>query len=139
MIEVREMTNQLEGSIRIAVIDDDASLRSAVSRLLRSHNYACKVYESAEAALADPDLAAMHCLVIDIQLSGMSGFALRDRLVGSGVRVPFLFITAHAETSSPEWMRAIAGNPCVIKPFDEAQLLEAIHHVLEKRVRLPSP
>ena len=108
-------------------------MRSAVSRLLRSHDYACKAYESAESALADPDLRRVDCLVVDVQLSGMNGFALRDRLLPDGVLTPCLFITAHAETDSPEWKRAIGSNPCVIKPFDESQLLTAIHKLLENR------
>jgi FixJ family two-component response regulator len=119
--------------IRIALIDDDASVRSAVSRLLRSHDYACKVYESAEIALADPDLADVDCLVLDVQLSGMNGFALRDRLLRDGVLIPCLFITAHAENGSQEWTRAVGSHPCVIKPFDESQLLAAIHELLESR------
>ena len=123
---------------QIAVVDDDSSVRSAVSRLLRAHDYVCKVYESAETALADPDLKATQCLVIDVQLTGMSGFALRDRLLRDGVQIPCLFITAHAETSSPDWVRAIGTNPCVIKPFDESQLLDAIHTVVEKQGRQPS-
>jgi len=119
--------------IRIALVDDDPSVRRAVSRLLRSHDYSCKVYESGEEALADTDLARMHCVVIDIQLSGMSGFELRDRLLRQGIPTPCLFITAHSETSSPEWCRAISGNPCVIKPFDELQLLAAIQGLLPDR------
>jgi len=118
-------------TIKIALIDDDASVRSGVSRLLRSHNYACTAYESAESALADPGLLGMHCLVVDVQLSGMSGFALRDRLLRNGVSVPCLFITAHAETASADWIRSLGPNPCVIKPFDESQLLTAIDSLLD--------
>jgi FixJ family two-component response regulator len=125
--------------IRIALIDDDASVRGAVSRLLRSHDYACNAYESAESALADSNLRRADCLVLDVQLSGMNGFALRDRLLRDGIRIPCLFITAHAETDSPEWIRAIGNNPCVIKPFDETQLLAAIHKQLENQGRPSGP
>jgi FixJ family two-component response regulator len=131
--------NKVKEPIRIALIDDDASVRGAVSRLLRSHDYACNAYESAESALADPALRRADCLVVDVQLAGMDGFALRDRLVRDGIRVPCLFITAHAETDSPEWIRAIGTNPCVIKPFDEAQLLAAICKQLEKDSRPSAP
>jgi len=133
------MTDKANEPIRIALIDDDASVRSAVSRLLRSHDYACTTYDSAENALADPDLPGMRCLVVDVQLSGMSGFALRDQLLREGVQIPYLFITAHAETDSPEWRRAIGNAPCVIKPFDEAQLLAAIREQLESRGVPPTP
>jgi len=128
------MNDTANNVTRIGLIDDDASVRSAVSRLLRSHNYACTGYESAESALADPSLSDMHCLVVDVQLSGMSGFALRDRLQLDGIAVPCLFITAHADTDSPEWIRSLGRNPCVIKPFDESQLLAAIDRLLDSRV-----
>ena len=139
LLTLGQMINKVEEPIRIALIDDDASVRSAVSRLLRSHDYACKAYESAESALSDPDLARVDCLVLDVQLSGMNGFALRDRLLQDGVLVPCLFITAHAETDSPEWLRSVGHNPCVIKPFDESQLLTAIHNLIDRRSQSPSP
>src|SRR5664279_721180 len=128
-----KMTDKAREPIRIALIDDDASVRSAVSRLLRSHDYACKAYESAETALADPELRHADCMVLDVQLSGMDGFALRDRLLHDGVSTPCLFITGHAETDSPEWKRGIGTNPCVIKPFDESPLLTTIRNLLENR------
>jgi FixJ family two-component response regulator len=126
-----QMNDSASRTIKIALIDDDASVRSAVSRLLRSHDFACTSYESAESALADPDLPRVDCLVVDVQLSGMNGFALRDRLFHDRVLTPCLFITAHSDTDSPDWVRSIGNNPCVIKPFDESQLLTAIHKLLE--------
>jgi len=117
--------------IRIALIDDDSSVRKAVSRLLRSHDYACSAYDSAESALRDPALSNMQCFVIDVQLSGMSGFALRDRLVQSGIQIPSLFITGHADLGSPDWLHSVGDTPCVQKPFDEAQLLSVIKDLLE--------
>lgn len=119
-----------EGSIRIALIDDDPSVRSAVSRLLRSHDFACRTYESAESALQDPALPEMHCLIIDIQLSGMSGFALRDHLLRDGVRVPSVFITGHSDGLPPEWAQAMGTTPCLFKPFDETQLMAAVGTLL---------
>jgi len=117
-------------TIRIALIDDDPSVRSGVSRLLRSHDYACKTYASAEEALADPDLANMRCLVIDVQLSGMNGFQFRDLLLHEGVSIPCVFITAHAEIYSPDWIQSVGNNPCIIKPFEESQLLAVIDQQL---------
>ena len=127
------MTERTNRPIHIALIDDDSSVRKAVSRLLRSHDYACSAYESAESALNDPALPSMQCLVIDVQLSGMSGFAFRDRLRQSGIRIPSLFISGHADSDSPDWVHSIGDTPFVQKPFDEAQLLSAI----EKLVHTP--
>jgi len=134
-----QMTDKASELIRIALIDDDSSVRSAVSRLLRSHDYACTTYASAESALADPELPGNRCLVVDVQLSGMDGFAFRDRLRDGGIPVPCLFITAHAETDSPEWSRAIGNHPCVLKPFDESQLLSAIDKLLYEPTAHPAP
>ena len=133
------MTADVSSAITIALVDDDASVRSAVSRLLRSNGYACKAYESAESALAAPDLTSADCLVIDVQLSGMNGFALRDRLLREGIRIPCLFITAHADNNSLEWTRSLANHPCVVKPFDEAQLLGAIQALLKDGRLSPAP
>lgn len=127
------MVEQTKRHIHIALIDDDSSVRKAVCRLLRSHDYACSAYESAESALDDPALAEMQCLVIDIQLSGMSGFDLRDRLQKSGLSIPSLFITAHADSNSPDWTQSIGDTPCVQKPFDEAQLLSVIEELSGSR------
>ena len=127
------MSETTSKTLRITLVDDDPSVRSAVSRLLRSNNHWCKVYESAESALADPDFASVDCLVLDVQLSGMNGFALRDRLREMGSATPCLFITAHPETGSAEWKQAIGDSPCLTKPFEESQLLAAIDGLLRDR------
>jgi FixJ family two-component response regulator len=132
------MVDRTKHPIHIALIDDDSSVRKAVSRLLRSHDYVCSVYESAESALNDPAIHEMQCLVIDVQLSGMSGFALRDRLHQTGIRIPSLFITGHADIGSPEWAQSVGDTPCVQKPFDEVQLLAAIEGLLQSGMATPA-
>jgi FixJ family two-component response regulator len=111
----------------IAVVDDDESMGKALSRLLESSSYRVRVYASAEALLADPDHGQANFLVLDIQLGGMSGLELRDRLAQTG-RVPFIaFVTAHDEPATRE--RAWKGG-CVAflrKPFPGQRLLDAIH------------
>jgi FixJ family two-component response regulator len=131
------MNDTASKTLRITLVDDDASVRSAVSRLLRSNNYTCKTYESAEGALADPEFTRADCLVLDVQLSGMNGFALRDRLRDMGNPTPCLFITAHPATGSPEWNHAIGDSPCLTKPFEEVQLLTAIDGLLNDRHLAP--
>lgn len=124
-------------SLRISLVDDDASVRSAISRLLRAHNFICKAYDSAESALADADFASADCLVLDVQLSGMNGFALRDRLRQSGKTTPCLFITAGTDIDSVEWKLAIGNSPCLSKPFGESQLVEAIDGLLKDHDHTP--
>jgi FixJ family two-component response regulator len=132
------MNDTASKTLRITLVDDDTSVRSAVSRLLRSNNYACKAYESAESALADPGFTTGDCLVLDVQLSGMNGFALRDRLREMGSPTPCLFITAHPETASAEWQQAVGDSPCLTKPFEESQLLAAIDGLLNNLSLAPS-
>jgi FixJ family two-component response regulator len=117
--------------IKIAVIDDDASVRNGISRLARSFGIVCATFESGESVLAAPGIGELDCLVLDIQLSGMDGFETRDRLEARGLRLPVIFITAHSEVSSPEWQRQLKGQPCLAKPFEANELIDAIHRTLE--------
>jgi len=121
---------------KIALVDDDASIRSAVSRLLRSHGYECIAYESAESALADPALLQMSCVLIDIELFGMNGFELRDRLRDLGSPVPHIFVTAHSECDFPDWNARMGDSTCLTKPVEEHLLLSTIEE-LTLPVRLP--
>jgi len=117
--------------VRITLIDDDASIRKGVCRLARSHGFACTALESGELALADPSLPLSQCLIMDIQLNGINGFETRDRLHAMGIRIPTVFISAHSEIASPEWVARMKGSPCLSKPFEETALISAIRALLE--------
>ena len=122
-------------AIKVTVIDDDASVRNGISRLARSHDFICTTFESGESAVAAPSIGETDCLILDIQLSGMDGFETRDRLEALGLQLPVVFITGHAEIKSPEWQRQLKGSPCLSKPFEAGDLIEAIHRILETRAR----
>jgi len=81
--------------IYVAVVDDDESLCRSLGRLLRSAGIQPVMYPSAEAFLADTKHPKFDCLVLDIQLGGISGIALSRRLNADGNRPPVIFITAH--------------------------------------------
>lgn len=78
----------------IAVIDDDASLCRSLARLLVHAGYQAITFESAEQFLADPLRDHFGCLLVDIQLGGMSGIEMHRRLIDAGSRTPFIYITA---------------------------------------------
>jgi FixJ family two-component response regulator len=109
--------------IRVGLVDDDVSVRRAVSRLLRIHGYACSSYDSAEAALNDPEFLQMSCVVVDVQLGGMNGFELGHRLGELQLQIPQIFITAHMSADLPDHPE---DSVLLMKPFDENQLLALI-------------
>jgi len=119
--------------IRIALIDDDLSMRKAISRLLRAHGYACLAYESGEVALADPELLRMDCLVVDIQLGGINGIELCERVRALGSRIPHIVITARVDANFPEYPSLTHDSILLIKPFDESDLIESIELSLASR------
>lgn len=113
-------------TLRIAVVDDDTSVRDGLSRLARSFGIKCKTFESGESALAFPDIGKSHCMILDIELPGINGFETRDRLEALGLRLPIVFVTAHAQIHSAEWQRQLKGHRWLSKPFDEDDLIDAI-------------
>jgi FixJ family two-component response regulator len=114
----------------VALVDDETSVLSAVSRLLRSHDFQCLTYISAETALTDPKLFQAECIILDIQLPGMDGFTLRDTIRNTGSSIPCFFITAHLDVESAEWNRRMGNTPYLIKPFDEVQFITIIERLL---------
>jgi len=87
-------------NIHVAIVDDDDSVCRSLGRLLSIVGIESVSYGSAEAFIADPEYAGYDCLVLDIQLGGMSGLELQARLVAESCPVPVLFITAHEDAAS---------------------------------------
>ena len=81
----------------IAIVEDDDSLCRSLARLLHASGYHPVTYLSAEAFLDDAKRPAFDCLVVDIQLGGMSGIELGQHLLERGVTIPLIFLTAHEE------------------------------------------
>jgi len=118
--------------IHVAVVDDDESFARAIRRLLRAAGIDAVLYPSAEAFLAPTPLPRPDCLVLDIQMGGMSGLDLQLRLAEAGSPVPIIFITAHDE---PEIREQAQKGGCVAylrKPFSGESLLEAIRHATDR-------
>jgi two-component system CheB/CheR fusion protein len=106
-------------------VDDDASLRSALARALRGSGIRAEVFGSAEEFLERKVRGVADCLVLDIHLGGLSGFALRDHLTAAGTAPPIIFITGHDDVFA-ERARASGACGCLRKPFDVCDLLALI-------------
>jgi FixJ family two-component response regulator len=114
----------------VAIVDDDSSLCRALGRLLKAAGMQAVTYASAEAFLADPDRSRFDCLVLDIQLGGMSGIELSQSLAASGSTTPVIFSTAHHR---PEIRELAMKENCVayLRKADSGEsVLAAIHRAI---------
>ena len=114
----------------IAVVDDDESLCSSFARLLRAAGMQPSTYLSAEEFLADRDHKRFACLVLDIQLSGMSGLSLQSQLTAAGTTVPVIFITAHDDPQTRVQAMAAGCVGYFRKTDSGSDVLDAIRRVV---------
>lgn len=112
--------------MKIAIVDDDLSVRRGLARLLRSASHEVEAFDSGERFLASLPRGTADWVVLDVHLGGMDGFAVRRALAESGSTARVLFMTAHDELHTREQLRAAGGVPCLRKPFDGRTLLDAI-------------
>jgi FixJ family two-component response regulator len=117
--------------LTIGVVEDDASFRRALRRLLSGAGFRVATFASAEEFLASNSSRATACLVLDVLLGGMSGFDLQARLAAAGIPIPTIFITALDDPITRE--RARSSVAFLRKPFREDALVGAIQQALEAR------
>ena len=111
----------------IAVVDDEASVRTMLLRALRLAGYRVALFASGEEFLASLETQCPACAVLDIHMPGLSGFEVASRLRADGWRLPLIFITAANGTALMRQAEA-AGAVCVLqKPFSTDALLAALH------------
>ena len=117
----------------ISIIDDDASVRVATDRLVRSLGYVARTFASAEEFLRSPYVNESSCLIVDVQMPGMSGVDLQVRLSSEGRAVPVILITAFPEEGiRTKAMKA--GAVCFLsKPFDGPVLIDCIDSALKQQ------
>jgi RNA polymerase sigma factor (sigma-70 family) len=116
----------------IHVVDDDQSFRSAVGRMLRMCNFDVALYESADQLLGKPLRPQRGCILLDVQMGGLNGLELQDRLARLGNALPIIFLTGHGDI--PTSVRAIkaGAEDFLSKPVSTATLQEAIQRALER-------
>lgn len=117
----------------VHVIDDDASFRRAVERRLKLAGFDVKTYSSAQQVLDSlSDADASGCILLDVQMPGLSGLELQSRLIERGSFLPIVFVTGYADT--PTTVRAIkAGAEDVLtKPASSEQLIDAIERAMAR-------
>jgi FixJ family two-component response regulator len=116
----------------VFIIDDDAGVRAAMGRLLKSVGLKSEGFAAAHDFLQRKPYNGPGCLILDVRLPGMSGLELQQKLIEAGVRIPIIFITAHGDI--PMTVRAMKSGALefLTKPFRDQELLDAIQHALER-------
>ena len=110
----------------VSVVDDDESMREALPDLLRQFGFAAEAFASAEAFLASEFVSETSCLLLDVAMPGMSGPDLQQELTRRRQKIPIVFITAYGDASILRRLLARGAVRCLVKPFSETALLDAV-------------
>jgi len=117
----------------VHIVDDDASFRTAIQRLLRASGYAVETYESAEQLLQRlPDGASPSCILLDIRIPGLSGPDLQDQLAALGSHLPIVFLTGHADVPTTVKVMKAGADDLLTKPVTKDELIDAIERAIAR-------
>jgi FixJ family two-component response regulator len=112
------------------VVDDDASVRRAIRRLLHSFHRPVRLFASAEEFLAGTTEGAQGCLILDLRLPGMTGIQLQRVLQEKGWKLPVIIVSAQDDDESREETQKLGAIAYLRKPFDRQQFLCSIQKAL---------
>jgi len=116
----------------VFAIDDDASMREALSRLFRSIGMRAHVFGSPQDFLTFKRPEAPACLVLDVRLPGLSGLDLQRDLAAAGLTIPIIFITGHGDIPMSVQAMKAGAVEFLTKPFRDQVLLDAIHEAIQR-------
>jgi RNA polymerase sigma factor (sigma-70 family) len=117
----------------VHIVDDDASFRTAIQRLLRASGYAVETYDSAEQLLQRlPDDAGPSCILLDIRIPGLSGPDLQDRLSALGSHLPIVFLTGHADIPTTVKVMKAGADDLLTKPVAKDELIAALERAMAR-------
>lgn len=121
-----------ESDAVIAIVDDDPSVREGLQSLIRSVGWRAETFASAQEFLARAQAGVPSCLILDLQLPGLSGLDLQKRMAERELEVPIVFLTGHGNI--PASVQAIKGGAVefLTKPVDERELFQAIQEAIER-------
>ena len=115
----------------LSLVDDDASVRKATGRLIKSFGFTVEVFASGEEFLCFGSLRITSCLVLDVQMPGMNGPQLQSHLAAAGYRIPIIFITAYPDEEIRAQALEAGAVAFLTKPFGEEALLKGIRSALK--------
>ena len=110
----------------VCVVDDDPGVREAVESLLRSEGFEVETFASAQRFMARARMEPPACLILDVNLPGLSGLDLQQELVDAGIPIPIIFLTGHGNIPMSVRAMKAGATEFLTKPFDADDLLSAI-------------
>ena len=123
------IANHMTARRYVAIIDDDASVCRSLARLLQLSGYQAIMFESAEQFLTDPVRAHCACLLVDVQLGGMTGLEMHGKLIEEGDRTPVVYITAFDDPRAQEDAVRLGCAGYFRKTDAGPDILEAVRRV----------
>ena len=116
----------------IAIVDDDASAREGLQSLIRSAGWRVETFVSAQEFLGRRGAEAPSCLILDLQLPGLSGLDLQKQMAEVGLEIPIVFLTGHGNIPASVQAMKAGAVEFLTKPLDEQKLVDAIHEAIER-------
>lgn len=117
----------------VAVIEDDEMSRYALARVLEASGFECELFDSAERFLSSPPARPLLCLIVDVQLAGMSGIELQWQLGCQGSSVPIILVTGNRAEKIRERALAAGCAAFLWKPFSADAILAALTAIARSR------
>jgi FixJ family two-component response regulator len=114
----------------ISIVDDDESIRESLPDLVKELGFAAHAFSSAEEFLSSDYADETQCLILDLMMPGMSGPELQEELTRRRRNIPIVFITARTSETLRAQMLTLGAVECLIKPFSDTALLDALHSAL---------
>jgi FixJ family two-component response regulator len=116
----------------VFVVDDDASVRESIQGLLKSVGLRSETFGTAEEFLRNKRPEGPSCLVLDVGLPDVNGLDFQRQLASAGIQIPIIFVTGHGDI--PMTVKAMKSGAVefLTKPFDDQDLLDAIHQALDR-------
>jgi FixJ family two-component response regulator len=110
----------------VFIVDDDAGVRESVRDLLESVGLQCEDFATAQEFLRSEHTDGPSCLILDVRLPDISGLDLQHEIKRAGIRIPIIFLTAHADVSMTVRAMKSGAAEFLTKPFREQDLIDAV-------------
>jgi FixJ family two-component response regulator len=126
------MQSAHESSPVIAIVDDDPSVREGLKSLIRSAGWRVETFASAQEFLTCRGADAPSCLILDLQLPGLSGLDLQQRMAEVNLEIPIVFLTGHGDIPASVQAMKAGAIEFLTKPVEEEGILKAIQEALQR-------